>query len=298
MHILISGGTGFIGSHLCPELFARGNQVSVLSRDPASVAAKCGSGVKAIASLDEIAADATIDAIVNLAGAPIAARRWSTQRKELLLSSRINITRDLVKLVERLDNKPACFISGSAVGFYGDQGDNEVAEDASAHDEFSHELCRRWEQAAEPVTRFGTRLCVVRTGLVLGAGGGFFKQMLWPFKLGLGGRIGDGKQWMPWIHMRDMVRLLAWLLEDPQRQGVYNATAPAPVTNVEFAQALAASLHGLAVLPLPAFILRLLLGEMAQLLLTGQKAIPAHALEEGFQFHYAQLKPALTDVLA
>ncbi len=298
MHILISGGTGFIGSHLCPELFARGNQVTVLSRNPESVAEKCGSGIKAVGSVDEIAADVLVDAIVNLAGAPIAAQRWSRSRKDLLLSSRIDTTGRLEQLVERLDTKPACFVSGSAVGFYGDQGDTEVTEETAPRDEFSHELCRRWEQAAEPVRRFGTRLCIVRTGLVLGAGGGFLQQMLPPFKLGLGGRLGSGEQWMPWIHMEDMVRLIAWLIEMPEAQGDYNATAPVPVTNAEFTESLAAALHRPARLPVPAFVLKGLFGEMAQLLLGGQKAIPSHALAEGFNFHYAQLKPALRDVLS
>jgi hypothetical protein len=297
MRILITGGTGFIGSSLCRKLLESNHALVVLSRKPETVAEKCGAGVKAIGSIDELDSNEPIDAVFNLAGEPIVAKRWSDARKQELLASRIDVTQAIVDFISRAQMKPACLVSGSAIGYYGDRGDETLNEESSFHDEFAHQLCQQWEDCARQAEQQGVRVCLVRTGLVVDQGGGFLQKMLLPFKLGLGGPIGSGNQWMSWIHRDDMVRLLIWLLENESAKGIYNATAPKPVTNREFAQTLGKSLHRPAVIPMPAFVLNTAMGEMAHLLLTGQKVMPAKALQSGFEFQYPDLTGALEQVL-
>jgi len=297
MRILITGGTGFIGSSLCRKLLGFNHSLVVLSRKPGTVAQKCGAGVEAVSNIEELGSNDPIDVIFNLAGEPIVAKRWSDARKRELLASRIGVTQAIVDYISRVQKKPACLVSGSAIGYYGDRGDATLNEESSFHDEFTHQLCQQWEDCALQAEQQGVRVCLVRTGLVAGEGGGFLQQMLLPFKLGLGGPIGSGDQWMSWIHIDDMVRLLIWLGENESARGVFNATAPKPVTNREFARALGKSLHRPALIPMPAFVLKAAMGEMAHLLLTGQKVMPAKALESGFVFNYPDLTGALEQVL-
>lgn len=297
MNILLTGGTGFIGATLCHALSNDGHALTVLSRNPAKVPRLCGEAVKGIARLDEIGAETHFDAIINLAGEGIADARWSDSRKKQLLDSRIGVTAQLIRYIERADRKPEVLISGSAVGYYGDGGDQPLDENAPAHGGFGHRLCAEWEQTAQQAENFGVRVCIIRTGLVIGPGGGFLKRMLPPFKLGLGGRLGSGKQWMSWIHRDDYIAIVKLFLASPGLQGVFNGTAPNPVTNAEFTCCLAKVLRRPALLPVPAVVLKSLLGEMAGLLLGGQRVLPVRLQQAGFAFKFTTLEAALRDAL-
>lgn len=293
--LLITGGTGFIGQVLCRELTARGWSLTVLSRqNPDKVTALCGK-VTVISNLNQTAGHPGFQAVINLAGEGIADKRWSEARKQALRDSRIALTRQLVEVMANWQSAPDVLVSGSAVGFYGDQKDQTVTEETLPHAEFTHELCRDWEQAALAAETLGVRVCLSRTGIVAGPKGGFLQRMLLPFRLGLGGRLGSGKQYMPWVHRDDVVAGLIWMLENPNASGAYNMVSPSPVTNAEFTRTLAKVLHRPALFPAPAAILKIALGEMATLLLTGQKAIPASLEQEGFEFRYKNLALALED---
>lgn len=298
-HYLITGGTGLIGSALCEMLRAEHNTITVLSRNTAAVEQKCGSGITAVSSLNQISADTQIDVVINLAGEPIADQRWTDKRKALLKQSRVETTKALVNWMSARHQKPECLISGSAVGWYGDSGVHLVNEQSSFNNEYTHVLCDAWEQQAirAGAGQNGIRVCIIRTGLVLAAKGGFLQKMLLPFKLGLGGRLGNGQQFMPWIHIKDMVSLISFLVENEQLKGIFNACSPTPVTNSQFSQTLAQVLHRPAFCHIPAWLLKLILGEMSRLLLTGQRAIPAKLTANGFKFIYTDLESALSSIL-
>lgn len=297
MKILITGGTGFIGQTLCPTLLAAGHSLTVLSRTPDKVVKIFGNQVTPINVLQALPDSDHFDAIINLAGAPIFGGRWTDKRKQILRHSRLDITQGLVDYMARAERKPSVFLSGSAIGFYGDQGDTIVDETSSSHDEFGHQLCVEWEQQAEKAKKYDVRVCLLRTGLVVGKHGGFLQPMLLPFKLGFGGRLGSGNQWMSWIHIDDHVAICQALLEDSNLEGKFNLTAPNPVTNQIFSKKLAGLLNRPAFLPMPAWALRFILGEMSELLIGSQRVIPKRILETGFQFKFADLDDALKDVL-
>jgi uncharacterized protein len=297
MHILITGGTGLIGRHLCKALLAQGHQLTVLSRHPETVAAKCGATVQAMAKLDEWQADREFDAVINLAGEPIVDRAWSAKRKQALRESRIALTRTLVKRIAVAKQKPAVLLSGSAIGYYGNRAETELEESAPAGNDFAAELCRDWEQAALGAEENGVRVCLLRTGLVLSNSGGLLGKMLLPFKLGLGARLGNGKQWMSWVHIEDYVAMASRLLEDAQMRGAFNMTAPQPVTNGEFTRALASALHRPAFFVAPAIMLRFAMGERAALMLEGQRVLPAKLGKAGYRFKFPELGRALEDLL-
>ncbi|ALM51191.1 TIGR01777 family oxidoreductase [Halomonas huangheensis] len=303
MRVLITGGSGFVGQRLCRRLIDAGHRVLVVSRNPEQAQQRLPKQVDIRTSaLDFV--DTPPSALVNLAGEPIAEKRWSDAHKEKLLDSRINATRELVMLCEQLAQTatpPRVMISGSAMGFYGDQGGGAeaapVTEDTVPHDEFVHRLCLRWEQEAEGVTRYGVRLAVLRTGLVLDSDGGMLKRLLPPFRMGLGGRLGSGEQYMPWIHREDLVEIILWLLNHEEQSGVFNASAPNPVTNAEFTHALGKHLHRPTLLAMPELALQTMLGELARLLLTGARMVPKRLEDEGFTFHYRTLDEALGEIL-
>ncbi|MEX1197335.1 MAG: TIGR01777 family oxidoreductase [Pseudohongiellaceae bacterium] len=296
MHYLITGGTGFVGQALCRRLLDEGHRVSVLTRDYARARTTLGRDVELLRELQELDAGEQIDVIVNLAGAPIADRRWSPRRKTELVDSRVGTTRQIIQLVQRLQHRPQCLISASAVGFYGAGDAKPLTEQSPANNEFSHELCKRWEEEARKAEAAGVRTCIIRLGIVLGRGGGMLQKLLTPFRLGLGGRLGSGSQMMSWVHRDDVVEVIRRLSEDTSLEGVFNLTAPAPVSNAEFTRALAGVLRRPAVLPLPAWFVRLVFGEMGdRLLLNGQCVMPARLQDAGYGFRYREVREALRD---
>jgi uncharacterized protein (TIGR01777 family) len=296
MHILLTGGTGLIGRELCRYWLSQGHRLTVWSRHPETVTSLCGAQVRGIKQLQELGQE-PLDAVVNLAGAPIGDRPWTHKRKALLWSSRVTLTETLLAWLESREQKPAVLISGSAVGWYGDGGERELTEDSPpVNEDFASQLCIAWEETAQRAEALGMRVVLVRTGLVLSAEGGFLSRLLLPFKLALGGRIGSGRQWMPWIHIKDQIALIDFLLHRSDASGPYNACAPKPVRNREFAKALGRVLHRPALLPLPAFALRIGLGELSLLLLGGQRALPARLQAAGFTFQFTDLPAALDDL--
>ncbi|NNM69465.1 MAG: TIGR01777 family protein [Gallionella sp.] len=297
MHILITGGTGLIGRQLCKALLAAGHELTVLSRKPASVPDKCGTGVHAIASFGEWHPSQTFDAVINLAGEPIADARWTDQRKRLLWVSRVKLTQDLVRHIASAEHKPKVLLSGSAVGYYGHRSDVALDEASKAGNNFAARLCEAWEDAAQGAEQVGVRVCLLRTGLVLSNNGGLLGHMLLPFKLGLGTRLGGGKQWMSWVHIDDYVGSVLRLLHDTQASGPYNMTAPQPATNAEFTATLAKVLHRPALFVAPAPLLKLAMGERACLLLEGQQVLPGKISAAGYRFQFANLFDALSHLL-
>lgn len=298
MKILVTGGTGFIGRALVKTLLTEGHEVTVLSRSPEHVQKLCGQDVIGLGHLSFLLPEMTFDVIINLAGAPIFDVRWSEARKRLIRESRIGLTEQLVACIERMTVKPKLLISGSAIGYYGDQGDTVLTEASAGRSDFSHQLCADWEEAAKRASQFGVRVCLMRTGLVIAEGGGLLQRMLLPFRLGLGGRLGNGRQWMSWIHRQDWINIALTMIADDSMQGAYNATAPNPVTNREFTCLLARCLHRPALFPAPAWVLKTLLGEMSELVLGSQRVLPERLLQQGFKFRYPDLDSALKAALS
>jgi uncharacterized protein (TIGR01777 family) len=296
MRILLTGGTGLIGRALCHYWRARGHDLWVYSRRPQQVPALCGSGVQGLGDLNELG-NQPLDAVINLAGAPIADRPWTQARRTELRDSRIALTEHLLAWLALHKQRPQVLISGSAVGWYGDTGEQRVTEQTQSADQgFAARLCGAWEDAARHAETLGIRVVRVRTAPVLATEGGMLPRLLPIFRLGLGGPMGSGRQWMPWIHLQDQIALIDFLLCHPDAQGPYNACSPQPVRNREFAQALGRVLHRPAVLPVPAMALRLL-GEMSGLLLGGQQAVPERLQAAGFTFRFNDLDAALADLL-
>lgn len=297
MHILLTGGTGLIGRRLCQYWLSQGHQLTVWSRQPEQVSRLCGAGVRGIAHPDDMGSQ-QVDAVINLAGAPIADRPWTRKRKMLLWDSRITLTEQLITWLERREQKPGVLISGSAVGWYGDGGQRELDEgSAPVSEDFASRLCIAWEETAQRAEASGIRVVLLRTGLVLARDGGMMQRLLPPFKLGMGGPIGNGRQWMPWVHIDDQIAAIDFLLRREDARGPYNLCAPSPVHNRDFAKTLAAILHRPAFMPMPAVALRLLMGELSILLLGGQRARPSRLLEAGFTFRFTDLHAALENLL-
>lgn len=293
---MITGGTGFIGRHLCDHLLEQGYRLWVLSRNPVAARDLLHDNVNIVGNLDELAA---IDfaALINLAGESLASARWSDKSKQKFRVSRIDFTCSLFDFFTRVGRFPRVLLSASAVGFYGDCGDRLVDEREHAGNDFAAQLCSDWEAAAQRFEANGVRVCRIRIGIVLESDGGALKQMLPAFRLGLGGRMGSGEHYMPWIHRHDLLRLMLFLLQHECASGAINAVAPESVTNRQFTMLLAECLHRPALLPMPEFVLRLLFGEMADaLLLSGQRVVPAAAQSLGFKFEYSYLQQAFTAI--
>lgn len=299
MRLLITGGTGFIGRQLIKQLLKDNHQVIVLSRQPRkAVRTLLSTKVKPISSLDTINASTKLDVIINLAGEGIADKRWSPKRKKVLLDSRVKTTNDLIHLMERLTHKPNCFISASAVGYYGTQRINEVLdESADKGDDFAAKLSHRWERAALKAKKLGIRTCIARIGVVLHPEGGALQKMLPAFKLGVAGKIGSGKQIFAWIHMQDLIDALQFMSNTPEAEGIYNCVAPEVTSNKLFTKTLGRTIFRPTLISTPKLLISLLLGESAILLNQGQAVAPAHLLQQGFQFQYPSISSALNHLL-
>ena len=298
MNILITGGTGFIGSRLCETLLKENHTLVVKTRQPNVVDKR----INAVSDLSELGTDAVFDVVINLAGEPIADKRWSTKQKEKILRSRLDITEELISYFIELEKKPALFISGSAIGFYGIESSPETLntkfdESALGDSSFASRLCQQWEASALQADALGIRTCLLRTGIVLGQNGGALSKMLLPFKLGLGGAIGSGNQWMPWIHIDDLIGLISFCISQPNVSGAINGTAPNPVTNSEFTKALGKALKRPTVLPMPGFMVKTLMGQMGrELLLAGKRVVPTKALDAGYCFKFDTIDEAMSDL--
>lgn len=291
--LLVTGGTGFVGSRLVAALAAAGHDVTVLTRAKAN-ASGLPTPIRIVTSLDQIAADTVIDAIVNLAGEPISNGPWTLRKRRRIISSRVRTTRAVIRLIDRLEQKPALLISGSAIGWYGLREDQILTEANLGVACFSRQVCVAWEKAAMPARALGVRTILLRTGLVLDHDGGMLARMLAPFELGMGGRFGAGRQWISWIHRDDLVRLIVHAISTPTLSGPINATAPGPVTNRDFTAALGRALRRPALIPIPAWPLRLVLGSFAdELLLGGQRVLPMAAAMSGFEFDHPGIDAAL-----
>ena len=296
MNILNTGGTGFIGRALVKSLLKEGHKVTVLSRTPDTVNKIIGNEVTTLSNLNQLTSEHHFQVIINLAGAPIFDHHWSDARKQIIRDSRIQLTEQLISYIKAATVKPELLISGSAIGYYGNQGNKVLIESSSpASHDFSQRLCADWEATAQLASQFGVRVCLIRTGLVLAHDGGLLQRMLLPFKFGLGGILGDGQQWMSWIHKADWIAIAKLMISNTAMQGVYNATAPHPVTNSEFTKTLAQHLRRPALLPMPAWLLKILLGERSELLLASQRVLPERLLTENFHFQYPELLSALTE---
>lgn len=295
MNFLISGGTGFIGSSLCSHLLKQGHNIVVKTRHPELIDKK----MKGVNTLAQVSADEKFDVVINFTGEPIANKRWSKSQKQKILRSRIESTEELIEYFRSAKNKPALFISSSAIGYYGVGSTNEiVGEECFGDDSFSSRLCASWEECALQAESLGIRTCLLRTGIVLGKDGGALGKMLPPFKLGLGGKIGSGEQWMSWIHLDDVVGIIDYCINHEKVKGAINCTAPYPVTNTLFTEALGKSLKRPTIFHMPAIVITLLMGEMGkELLLTGKKVLPLKIEKAGFQFKYERIEKALSDII-
>jgi len=302
MHIVVTGGTGFIGRPLCASLSQEGHRVTLLTRRKEEAERLFGSAVTAVEwngtetgaweqSLEEA------DAVINLAGAPIADARWTDARKRLLTLSRVLTTRLLVVALSRRSSKPRMLINASGIGYYGASDDRVLDEGAARGQGFLADLCLAWEAEALRAAEFGVRVVMLRTGMVLEQDGGALPKMLLPFRLFAGGPILPGTQWVSWIHRRDHIGLIQWLLATPSVSGPINAVAPGAVTMNRFCEVLGQALHRPSWLPVPGFALQLALGELGTLLTTGQRVNPAKAISGGYVFHYPTLEPALRAIV-
>ena len=293
MNIIITGGTGFIGTVLCLRLLERKYNIVILTRHPETIEGD----IKGISDLEQIKGQMSFDVVINLAGEPIANKRWSRAQQQRIFDSRLETTKKLINYFKSSDKKPKLLISGSAIGYYGTAESNDgFDEDALGDESFSSQLCQQWEAVAFQAQELGIRTCTLRTGIVLGKGGGALKKMLLPFKLGLGGKIGKGSQWMSWIHMDDLIGIILFSIDHDDVDGAVNGTAPNPVTNAHFTKTLGQVLKRPTVLPMPALVVKLLMGQMGEeLLLAGKKVLPVKIINKGYTFKYEQLQEALLD---
>lgn len=298
MKVVVTGGTGFLGRRVVARLSASGHAVTVVTRDVAGASLALPAGTVALAwggGAEEAVREA--DGLVNLAGEPIA-QRWSSSVRERLLSSRVGTLEKLRASLEGSRTKPSALVSASAVGYYGDRGELELDESSPPADDFLGRVCQRWEESARAFEPLGLRVTRVRVGVALGTDGGALAKMLPAFRLGGGGPIGTGRQWMSWISADDAAALFVFALESPGVSGVLAGTAPAPVRNADFARALGRALSRPAILPVPAVALKLLFGEMGQIVLGGQRVLPKRTIASGFSFAQPSLEGALASVLA
>lgn len=294
MQILITGGTGFIGSSLVQSLLQLEHTIYVFTRQGISDTDHC----HYISRLDSIPDDAHFDAVINLAGESLADKRWTKHYKQTLVDSRLKTTAALIALLQRLQHRPSVLLSASAIGYYGHQGCHPLSEDADIVTGFAQHLCQQWESQAGAAESLGIRVCYMRFGVVLDSDGGAMRQMLRPYNFGIANWLGSGQQWLSWVHRYDAIQAIQFLLAEQALSGPFNITAPEPVTSRGFCSAMKKHKRTLLTLPLPAFMMRLLIGEMAnELLLHGQRVVPTALLNAGFSFRYPTLDSALQAIL-
>ena len=306
MKIIIAGGSGLIGRSLSQALIQRGDEVWILSRQPAATrqlnAAVSQPGIRAV-QWDAKTAQGWLDlagqadAVINLAGAGIGARPWTNERKRLIRSSRVESGQAILEAIQRSEHKPQVMLQIAAVGYYGTVGDGPLDEHSPAGNDFLAGVATDWENAIRPVTEQGVRLVVMRTGVVLSPQGGVLAPFILQNRLFVGGPLGNGRQWISWIHIRDLVRAFEFLLDHPEAQGAFNVTSPEPLTNADFERAVSRVMRRPYWFPTPAFLLKAVLGEMSMMVLEGQRVLPGRLLEMGFQFEFPTLQAALVDLL-
>ena len=296
--ILITGGSGFIGRHLAQQLIEQGHRVIIYTRSIPNAAIHFSGKVCLLDDLDTINAQEKIDVLINLAGASIAGGRWNTDYKQQILQSRVNTTKDLYHLCERLEQKPKLLLNASAVGYYGHQGDHICDETQDGDDSFSHQLCYTWEQEADQFTQLGIRVCLLRLGVVLGLNGGPLAKLLFPFELFLGGRLGDGSQWFSWVHLTDVLRSIVYCINKESLNGAYNVTAPDPVRNRVLTEVIGKALRRPTLITLPDKVIKKLLGQLGEeLFLFSIRATSDKIQLEGFEFKYPRIETALANLL-
>jgi uncharacterized protein len=296
MRLVVTGASGFIGMPLCAALLERGHALTLFTRGSprdANTGTKRWLHWTPGTLRDWDAAIDGVDGVINLAGEPIAEKKWSRTQRRRIEKSRIDATQSLVQACAKAKQKPQFLLNASAVGYYGPRGDDIVTEETPPGDDFLGRLCQAWEAEAQKAAELGMRVVCLRTGIVLGPDGGALAKMAEPFKFFLGGPLGSGKQWISWIQLEDLIRLILLLIDNPLAQGPFNATAPNPVQNNEFGKALGKAIRRPSWARVPAFLLRLTMGDMAEMLLTGQRVVPAAAEKLGFKFRYPDLPEAL-----
>jgi uncharacterized protein (TIGR01777 family) len=292
MNILITGGTGFIGSALTKFFIQKGYLTTILSRNCLAL-----SSVRIIKSIEQINVDEKIDIIINLAGAPIN-KKWTNSYKEVLIDSRLEITKNLILLIKSLKTKPNLLISASAIGYYGNQSNNYIDENSLYINDFTHKLCNLWELEAKKAEKLGVRTCITRLGVVLGKNGGALEEMLPIFRLGLGAKIGSGKQFFSWVHIDDIIGAFNFLIKDKTQKGIYNLTSPNPVTNYRFTKELGKMINRPTVLTIPKFVIKMIFGEMGdKLLLNGSAVYPKKLLDSGYEFQFKTIEASLENIL-
>ena len=285
MNILITGGTGFIGSALTKFFIQKGYLTTILSRNCPAL-----SSVRIIKSIEQINVEEKIDIIINLAGAPIN-KKWTNSYKEVLIDSRLEITKNLILLIKSLKTKPNLLISASAIGYYGNQSNNYIDENSLYINDFTHKLCNLWELEAKKAEKLGVRTCITRLGVVLGKNGGALEEMLPIFRLGLGAKIGSGKQFFSWVHIDDVIGAFNFLIKDKTQKGIYNLTSPNPVTNYRFTKELGKMINRPTVLTIPKFVIKMIFGEMGdKLLLNGSAVYPKKLLDSGYEFQFKTIR--------
>ena len=301
MRLLITGATGFIGQSLTDFLLKEGHELALLTRSLPKAASHPSTNWVVWSPNDETSIVREVDGIdgvINLAGEPVIGKRWTAAQKEKLLTSRVHATQILVRSIQKAARKPEVLVNASAIGYYGSRASDQLTEDASAGSDFLAGLTKAWEAHAIRAEDFGVRVVRLRIGVVLGKGGGALAKMLPPFRMGLGGWLGNGNQWMSWIHLYDLIRLIEFCLAREAISGAVNAVSPQPVTNKAFSMVLAQVLRRPCLFPVPAFVLKLLLGEASQILLSSQRIVSKAALSKGFAFRYPEIRRALESILA
>lgn len=302
LKVLITGGTGLLGRSLCTKLLQTGHDPIVVSRNAVAARGRLPSGVQLIQwqpGEERVPREALkgVEAVINLAGENIGAGRWTASKKQAIRQSRLSVTRELIESFQKPSQLPKVFISGSAIGYYGPHSDEELTEASPPGHDFLAEVCRAWELEANRAKELGIRVVILRTGMVLAREGGVLPRTVLPFRLFLGGSLGSGRQWVSWIHITDAVDIIQLVLERTTVDGPVNLTAPQPVRMEEFTSILGRVLKRPSSLRIPAWVLKMALGEMANLLLTGQRVLPARVLQEGYKFSYPELAGALEDLL-